>query len=153
MYIYCFHCRLKKPLLDISTQQDYLQEKLKYEMMKVSAGLQNKHWMTRNQTSLAVVLVGRLQLGFIWLLRNFSEHQIFLPPTFYNVWQQPRGELHDLVLEPDENIFKVSPEKMEHSRLSWSSADDFDDVRPWSDVGEVRMPLLQFLCQPECKKK
>lgn len=38
---------------------------------------------------------------------------------------------------------------MKHSRLSWSSADDFNDVRPRSDIWEVWLPLLQLLSQPE----
>ncbi len=36
-----------------------------------------------------------------------------------------------------------------HSRLSWSSADDLNNISAWGDIWEVWLPLLQLLRKAE----
>lgn len=54
----------------------------------------------------------------------------------------------DIVGSEQQTTWEKKKHRESHSRLSRSSADDLDDIRPRGDIWEVWLPLLQLLRQP-----
>lgn len=79
---------------------------------------------------------------------NIYSGGVSLEPTSIHPPIHPNTCCFDIVGSEQQTTWEKKKHRESHSRLSRSSTDDLDDIRPRGDIWEVWLPLLQLLRQP-----